>query len=935
MGQTTSRTLALPRTNHAISLLSHLDSSTLAVFQSTKGESVFGMSGNDAVEAFFTKIADGSFKHALPQGHQAIFGLDVFDQSAWTAALTGDAQLASYKPVLRRIMETSHAQWAARGGAISLAVNSKHMVFHAVLAVLLGLDESDVNDVAAWHADVDAFVSLLRGSPHAPPYKVMTLRDRLQRTVVAPAVAASRARIAATTARPCILDVVVAASPQFDDAELHAHVLYMLVRGLPTIDAAVVNTITAICVFPTEHTKLVAAWAAFLSAYPTANDRWAAHLGDSDYLTRFLKQVKRFYGGAVHVARASVDVTLTNDDGNDVTIPVGALAVVDSSTTPDAFRPDDCILDCAIDMGASDAIQMLVLESALMSLLDYEWKMIPLQDYTIGDGHVPVGGLMAVNFHRRHRATNEVFQVAGSEADWRLLSLPAAQKYKDDKESLHAFFADTRLDLWTHLMIQLLQTKQSQWVVPEAATVLSLPKYQKVLPKIRLMYTEIDIPTEDEDTPLDPWYEAQLMKRLRDQCPLGDESNFASTWLPGEDMEAYILGKIGKIWPRVNVHWNDRYSDRALGLLIFAGLGQHLVEKLPEAHADDGSYYIVPLDFMHVLDVRPGYAKYGADGYFDQHGHVTKIVRRGATYRAGDDQWEYVKMCFRGSVNTKITALDHLLGLHSTVANFLTTASREQLPVDHPLRRLVKPFTFRSVVINYSASWALFWPNGMLQRGFALSEDGMKQTWAYGWTTFRFETFPEHKARQNIDTINMPFHQDGMAYWHVVRKFVGDYLDLYYSSDEAVAADVPIQAFWAFFDAKLPITMRALTLDTLKDFVAQCIVWVSGMHNHLGTLAEYVSDPAFCPSAWVEGELANRPGNAVRNALIMAATGFKQPSILEDFSHVMLDEEAKAVCRAFTADLEALVVQVDARNATREQPYVSFNPKTIEMAVSI
>ncbi|RHY21102.1 hypothetical protein DYB25_006076 [Aphanomyces astaci] len=292
-------------------------------------------------------------------------------------------------------------------------------------------------------------------------------------------------------------------------------------------------------------------------------------------------------------------------------------------------------------------------------------------------------------------------------------------------------------------------------------------------------------------------------------------------------------------------------------------------------------------------------------------------------------------MTFRGTLMTKVTAVDHLLGVHVTAANYLVTASREKLPVRHPLRRLLKPFTFRSVSINYGAGRALFWPNGMLQRAFALTTAGMKQTWEFGLTQFEYATFPETMAKQEIDTLTLPFHQDGLDYWHIVYKFVANYVDLYYPSDDDVAMDVDVGKFWRYLGELSPAPLPDLTKSHLKDFLSQGIFLVSSMHNHLGTIAEYVSDPAFCPSAWVEGELSARPGNAVRLALIMSATGFTQPSITEDFSHIMLDDKAKALVNTFTADLYAQIKVVDARNANRVQPFQSFNPKAMEMAVSI
>ncbi|CAK4252436.1 unnamed protein product, partial [Aphanomyces euteiches] len=111
---------------------------------------------------------------------------------------------------------------------------------------------------------------------------------------------------------------------------------------------------------------------------------------------------------------------------------------------------------------------------------------------------------MAVNFRHRNGHDGQLFEVAGRRHDWELLELPEAKVYRDDLETFYGFFTDSRLDFWTHMMIKLFYKKQTGWTTPKAATVLKIPKYQKVLPKINLKGTNIMVPTEDEDTPLDP-----------------------------------------------------------------------------------------------------------------------------------------------------------------------------------------------------------------------------------------------------------------------------------------------------------------------------------------------------------------------------------------------------------------------------------------------
>ncbi|KAF0696553.1 Aste57867_12701 [Aphanomyces stellatus] len=495
-----------------------------------------------------------------------------------------------------------------------------------------------------------------------------------------------------------------------------------------------------------------------------------------------------------------------------------------------------------------------------------------------------------------------------------------------------AMFGDSRLDVWTTLMTKLVQGKVDKWAQPQANSAITIPKEQKELTKTTLLNTNIQIPVDDEDWPDDAALEVKAATFIRDYAPFIDD--FKQTWKAGENKEGYVMSKVGKMWPKVHVFWNDRYSDKALNLLVFNGVGSHLVEKLPQRQRD-GSYYAVTLNFMDQLEVRPGFAKYGADAYFNSYGEIVKIVRQNRTYYPNDKLWEYIKMAFRGSLMTKITAIDHLLGLHMTVGNYLTTVSREQLPPDHPLRRLIKPFTFRAVAINRAAARSLFWTKAYMHRALALTDAGLTQTWKTGTDSFKFETFPETVARQNIDTVNLPFHNDGMSYWNIVRKFVGDYVNLYYRSDDDVVKDTSVEAFWAAFNSKMPMQLRPLTMKNLKDTLAQAIFWVTAMHNHMGNVAEYVSDPAFMPGAWVEGELAARPGAAVRQAVIMALTGLQQPSILDDFSHVMLDNKAKKVCKDFNNGLTALGFVNDFQNAFRDQAFTTFNPQLMDISVGI
>lgn len=498
---------------------------------------------------------------------------------------------------------------------------------------------------------------------------------------------------------------------------------------------------------------------------------------------------------------------------------------------------------------------------------------------------------------------------------------------------------DPRLDYWTGTTIKIISEKQYRWTKPPMSS-LRTPTITKKLSKIRLHNTQLHVPTEDEDWDMPTSGQMMVAQFLRNYCPMVD--NLSYRWLPDEDKEAYIRQMLGSIWPRTNVYWNDRLSDDAFERLAFLGLGQAHLAKLAEPKWPD-AYYGIELDFMQTLDVRPHLAKYGASAYFNKEGKVVRVVRAGREYVPGCSQWEYVKMCFRGSLITFVTAVDHLLGIHAIVSNFLTTVSREQLSPHHPLRRLIKPFTFRSAYINYSAGLNLFSPGGFLHRAFALSEEGMAQTWKFGWEqVFRYEPFPEMVKRMKIDTMTIPLEEDGVELWAIFHEFVEEYVYLYYPEEHVLCADAEVRAFVDETRRLMPprAQMANFNRATLVEFLTYSFFMVSAGHNFLGTIAEYVADPDFCPTVWLEDQPEGQqpsglPLYAVRAGLIMTATGFPQPRLLDDFSGVMLDEKAKKVCANFREALLKQAIVVDKRNLSRKQPFQALNPRFIELAVSI
>ncbi|CAK4086271.1 unnamed protein product [Aphanomyces euteiches] len=895
-------------------------------------QTVFGFFGPSAHSTFHTKLADGSIVHneAWPVGFVKLFGpiLPTLDGPLYkirASLLARALNPAQYIDVVRTIFHDEHAAWAAHGGQIPLAANSKLLALKIFSAVVLGLDDDAFHqpEVAPLIAK---FQDALRDSTKVVSDEAKSLKKRIVDALVHPAIESSHDRIAheSNQTHRSAVDFLVA-TKQLEHEVLEAELFYLLVFTLPRLERLLIHSISSYLAFPHTRKLLTQAKDDYVAKYSTQEARWS-NLTDTGYIRQFVQEVTRYYvaGSATYEFGRT---TRTIEEPFQYTIPKGSLVVAGiAQDSPDQGVFDPTRFAAGNATKPLDSIDAELIDvvgvGAFVSLLDFEWTMAKGQNVL----DPTKGQLLAVGFKYR---TSTAFD-APEAKPWMTLTLEGVPQDVSSVETLPAFFSDRRLDFWTHSMIQLVAVSLS---TPTRLTTAAIhpPKRKVPLRKVQPGSAKILVPVDDEDLEGDNWLSLRALAVMRNVCPFVD--NFDDDWAPGEDKEEYVRSKVGDLLPVSLVNWSDKYSDRALSLLAFAGMGQHIVTKLPAAH-DDGSYYGLLLNFLDSIEVRPGFAKYGADAFFDKAGQIVKIVRGGVTYRPNDDAWEYVKACFRGSLLVKVTAIDHLLGVHCTASNYLTTANREQLSPDHPIRRLIKPFTFRTVVVNHDATWTLFTDRGFLHRATAFTSRGFDQTWEYGLTHFKFETIPERLARQNIDTVVTPFAQDGLDFWNVLHAFVSDYVDLYFATDADVVADAELRAFWQFLTTTPGWQHRQLGLASLKDVITQGFMWVTALHNYIGGVGEYIMDPEFCPSAWLEGEIGSRPGPAVRTAIILSATNLTMPSILEDFSHIMLDDKAKQLCHRFSNDMMALADIIQARNRERDHPFTSFDPATVELSVS-
>jgi hypothetical protein len=74
---------------------------------------------------------------------------------------------------------------------------------------------------------------------------------------------------------------------------------------------------------------------------------------------------------------------------------------------------------------------------------------------------------------------------------------------------------------------------------------------------------------------------------------------------------------------------------------------------------------------------------------------------------------------------------------------------------------------------------------------------------------------------------------------------------------------------------------------------------------------------------------------SIQCLLIIGLTGLEMPCLLNDFSHVALDEAGREAFAKFQSDLRDLSRQMDEDNKRRRWPCNTFNPRLLETGVAI
>ncbi|KAM9362638.1 arachidonate 12-lipoxygenase, 12R-type-like [Symphorus nematophorus] len=304
----------------------------------------------------------------------------------------------------------------------------------------------------------------------------------------------------------------------------------------------------------------------------------------------------------------------------------------------------------------------------------------------------------------------------------------------------------------------------------------------------------------------------------------------------------------------------------------------------------------------------------------------------------------------------------HLLRTHLLAEVFAVSLLRN-VPMVHPLYKLLIPHTRYTLQINHLARLVLISEKGVFTEFAASGGEGMVTILKRSLSSMTYSSLciPDDIAERGLEAVpNFYYRDDGLNLWEIVHRFVGGVLGHYYKTDAEVCQDSELQRWiqdifeHGFLSQECTgIPQQFSTVAEMVKFVTMVIFTCSGQHSAVNT-GQY-DYGGWMPNTPIS---LQRPPPTTKGTTSEATMLQTLPDInttvqgmatmwllskqSSDFVRLGLypeehffEEVPCKLIKEFQGELEILSTVIKTRNKSLDVPYTYMDPELVENSVAI
>uniref|UniRef100_A0A674A3I9 Arachidonate 15-lipoxygenase B-like n=1 Tax=Salmo trutta TaxID=8032 RepID=A0A674A3I9_SALTR len=304
----------------------------------------------------------------------------------------------------------------------------------------------------------------------------------------------------------------------------------------------------------------------------------------------------------------------------------------------------------------------------------------------------------------------------------------------------------------------------------------------------------------------------------------------------------------------------------------------------------------------------------------------------------------------------------HLLRTH-LLAEVFAVALLRNMPMVHPLYKLLIPHTRYTLQINLLARAFLIADEGVFTKFAASGGEGMIEILRRSVASLTYSSLcmPEDITARGLESVpNNYYRDDGLKLWHIIYRFVEEVISFYYKRDSEVQEDQELQnwikdifdhGFLAQECTGIPQSFS--TVPEVVKFVTVVIFTCSGQHSAVNsgqydyggwmpnTPISLQQPPPTTKGQSTESTMLETFPDVGTTAQGMSTMWLlsKQSSdfvALGQYPEEHFNEEPPCrMIQKFQTELKVFSENINARNSRLPVPYTYMDPAVVENSVAI